>query len=370
MYDYLIVGAGLFGSIFSHEAKKRGKKCLVIDKRDHIGGNCFTETISDIHVHKYGPHIFHTSNQNVWEYINQFVEFNNFINSPIANYHGKLYNLPFNMNTFYALWGVRTPLEAKQKIEEQKKQYGVKAPKNLEEQAISLVGMDIYNTLIKEYTEKQWGRSARELPAFIIQRLPVRFTYDNNYFNDRYQGIPIGGYTRIFEKLLHGIEIKLQVDFFQNRSELEAAAKKIVYTGMIDQYYDYVDGILEYRSLRFEQELLDIDNFQGSAIVNYTTKDIPYTRSIEHKHFELGTQGKTVVTREYPREWTRGEEPYYPVNDQKNTAIAKKYLERARQSTDVLFGGRLADYKYYDMHHVVAHVLKAVKTEFGDTNLL
>jgi UDP-galactopyranose mutase len=366
MYDYLIVGAGLFGSIFAYEATKRGKKCLVIDKRNHIGGNCFTETIVDIHVHTYGPHIFHTSNKVVWDYINQFSEFNNFINSPIANYHGELYNLPFNMNTFHAMWGIRTPAEARQKIEEQRQQCGITNPKNLEEQALSLVGIDIYNKLVKEYTEKQWGRSAKELPAFIIQRLPVRFTYDNNYFNDRYQGIPIGGYTRIFEKMLEGIEVRLQTDFFSHRQELTSLASKIVYTGMLDQFYDYQDGLLEYRSLRFEHEVLDTANYQGSAIINYTTKDIPYTRMIEHKHFEFGTQPKSVVTKEYPREWTKGEEPYYPINDEKNSAIAKKYLDRARHTTGILFGGRLADYKYYDMHHVIAYALKAVREEFGE----
>jgi UDP-galactopyranose mutase len=365
MYDYLIVGAGLFGSIFAHEATKRGKKCLVIDKRIHIGGNCFTERICDINVHTYGPHIFHTNNKRIWDYVNQFLEFNNFINSPMATYHNELYNLPFNMNTFHALWGIHTPAEAKKIIEEQRVKSGIINPKNLEEQAISLVGTDIYEKLIKEYTEKQWGRSAKDLPAFIIQRLPVRFTYDNNYFKDRYQGIPIGGYTAIFEKLLTGIEVRLHVDFFQERAELTSLAQKIVYTGMIDQFYDYTEGVLEYRSLRFESETLDMENFQGNAIINYTSRDVPYTRIIEHKHFEFGTQPQTVITREYPCEWAKGDEPYYPINDAKNTAVAAKYLNRAKIENNVIFGGRLADYKYYDMHHVIAHALKTIEGEFG-----
>lgn len=364
MYDYLIVGAGLFGSIFAHEAKLRGKKCLVIDKRNHIGGNCYTENIEGINVHKYGPHIFHTGNEMVWRYINKFVEFNNFVYSPIANYNGELYNLPFNMNTFHKLWGIHTPQEARKIIEEQKILSGIINPKNLEEQAISQVGVDIYKKLIKEYTEKQWGRSAKELPAFIIKRLPVRFTYDNNYFNDRYQGIPVGGYTKIFEKLLDGIEIKLNTDFFQHRAELTTMASKIVYTGMIDQYYNYAEGILEYRSLYFESEILKMENKQGIAVVNYTSKNVPYTRSIEHKHFEFGAQEKTIVTKEYPLEWTKEKEPYYPVNDSKNNDIYKKYSERAKLEPNVIFGGRLADYKYYDMHHVIAHALKIVGNEF------
>jgi UDP-galactopyranose mutase len=364
MYDYLIVGAGLFGSIFAHEAVKKGKKCLVIDKRSHIGGNCHTENIEGINVHKYGPHIFHTSNRMVWDYINRFAEFNNFVYSPLANYNGELYNLPFNMNTFRSLWGVTTPGEAKKIIDEQIQRSGIVHPKNLEEQAISLVGIDVYNKLIKGYTEKQWGRSAKQLPAFIIQRLPVRFTFDNNYFNDRFQGIPVGGYTKIFEKLLNGIEVRLHTDFFEHRNELMQTASKLVYTGMIDQYYDYTDGILEYRSLRFENEVLNIENQQGVAAVNYTSIDIPYTRCIEHKHFEFGSQKKTVITKEYPLEWTKTVDPYYPINDIQNNEIFKKYSERARLENNVLFGGRLADYKYYDMHHVIAHALKIVEKEF------
>jgi UDP-galactopyranose mutase len=365
MFDYLIVGTGLFGSIFAYEATKRGKKCLVIDKRGHIGGNCFTERMCGINVHTYGPHIFHTSNKRVWDYVNQFVEFNNFINTPIAKYHNELYNLPFNMNTFHALWGIHTPEEAKKIIEAQRVKSGITNPRNLEEQAISLVGTDIYEKLIKEYTEKQWGRSAKDLPAFIIQRLPVRFTYDNNYFKDRYQGIPIGGYTAIFEKLLTGIEVRLHTDFFQDRGALASLARKIVYTGMIDQYYDYAEGVLEYRSLRFESETLDMENFQGNAIINYTSRDVPFTRIIEHKHFEFGTQPQTVITKEYPCEWAKGDEPYYPINDAKNTAVAAKYLNRAKMENRVIFGGRLADYKYYDMHHVIAHALKTVEGEFS-----
>lgn len=364
MYDYLVVGAGLFGSIFAYEAKKRSKECLVIDKRQHIGGNCFTENIEGINVHKYGPHIFHTSNKMVWEYVNKLVDFNHFINQPIANYNGEVYNLPFNMNTFHSLWGVTTPSEARKIIDEQRKQAGIIIPRNLEEQAISLVGTDIYKKLIKGYTEKQWGRPAKDLPVFIINRLPVRFIYDNNYFDDRYQGIPTGGYTRIFEKLLDGIEVKLRTDYFEHRNELIGMARKIVYTGMIDQFYDYRLGILEYRSLRFETEVLETSNFQGNAVVNYTAENIPYTRIIEHKHFEFGAQEKTVISREYPFEWTKNEEPYYPINDPKNMDIAKKYLELSKMERDVIFGGRLADYKYYDMHHVVAHALKTVELEF------
>ena len=320
-YDCLIVGAGLYGSIFAFEMNKKGKKCLVIDKRDHIGGNIYCENIEGINVHKYGAHIFHTSNKEVWEYINQFCEFNNYINSPVANYKGEIYNLPFNMNTFNKLWGVRTPEEARRKIEEQKKEFGIVESKNLEEQAISLIGKDIYEKLIKGYTEKQWGRKATELPAFIIKRLPVRFIYDNNYFNDRYQGIPIGGYTKIIEKMLEGIEIKLNTNFFDNREYFENIAEKIVFTGMIDEFYNYQFGKLEYRSLRFETEILNEENYQGNAVVNYTEREIPYTRIIEHKHFEFGKQEKTVITREYPSEWKEGDEPYYPVNDEKNNNL-------------------------------------------------
>lgn len=355
-YDYLIVGAGLYGSIFAYEMNKKGKKCLVIDKRDHIGGNIYCENIEGINVHKYGAHIFHTSNKEVWEYINQFCEFNNYINSPIANYKGEIYNLPFNMNTFNKLWGVRTPEEAKMKIEEQKKEFGIVEPKNFEEQAISLIGKDIYEKLIKGYTEKQWGRKATELPAFIIKRLPVRFIYDNNYFNDRYQGIPIGGYTKIIEKMLEGVEVKLDTNFFDNREYFERIAEKIVFTGMIDEFYDYKFGKLEYRSLRFETEVLNIENYQGNAVVNYTEREIPYTRIIEHKHFEFGKQEKTVITREYPSEWKEEDEPYYPVNDEKNNKLYEKYRELAEKEVNIIFGGRLGEYKYYDMDKVIERV--------------
>lgn len=356
-YNYLIVGAGLYGSIFTYEMNKKGKKCLVIDKRNHIGGNIYCENIEGINVHKYGAHIFHTSNKEVWEYINQFCEFNNYINSPIANYKGEIYNLPFNMNTFNKLWGVVTPKEAKVKIEEQKKEFSITEPKNLEEQAISLIGKDIYEKLIKGYTEKQWGRKATELPTFIIKRLPVRFTYDNNYFNDRYQGIPIGGYTKIIEKMLEGIEIKLNTNFFDNREYFENIAEKIVFTGMIDEFYNYKFGRLEYRSLRFETEILDEENYQGNAVVNYTEREIPYTRIIEHKHFEFGKQKKTVITKEYPSEWKEGEEPYYPVNDEKNNKLYEKYRELAEKEKNVIFGGRLGEYKYYDMDKVIEKIL-------------
>ena len=357
-YDYLIVGAGLYGSIFAYEMNKKGKKCLVIDKRNHIGGNIYTEEIEGINVHKYGAHIFHTSNKEVWEYINQFCEFNNYINSPIANYKSEIYNLPFNMNTFNKLWGVRTPKEAQEKIEEQKKEYGIIDPKNLEEQAISLIGKDIYEKLIKGYTEKQWGRDAKELPSFIIKRLPVRFTYDNNYFNDRYQGIPIGGYTKIIEKMLEGIEVRLNSNFFDKREEYENIADKIVFTGMIDEYYNYCFGKLEYRSLRFETEVLAEENYQGNAVVNYTEREIPYTRIIEHKHFEYGQQEKTVITREYPSEWKEGDEPYYPVNNEKNNELYQKYKELADNEEKVIFGGRLGEYKYYDMDKVIEEIFK------------
>ena len=360
-YDYLIVGAGLYGSIFAYEMNKRGKKCLVIDKRNHIGGNIYTEEIEGINVHKYGAHIFHTSNKEVWEYINQFCEFNNYINSPIANYKGEIYNLPFNMNTFNKLWGVRTPREAQEKIEEQKKEYGIVEPKNLEEQAISLIGKDIYEKLIKGYTEKQWGRNAKDLPNFIIKRLPVRFTYDNNYFNDRYQGIPIGGYTKIIEKMLEGIEVRLNSNFFDKREEYENIADKIVFTGMIDEYYNYCFGKLEYRSLRFETEVLNEENYQGNAVVNYTEREVPYTRVIEHKHFEYGQQEKTVITREYPCEWKEGDEPYYPVNNEKNNKLYLKYKELADKEEKVIFGGRLGEYKYYDMDKVINALLLKIK---------
>ncbi|SER55326.1 UDP-galactopyranose mutase [Gracilibacillus ureilyticus] len=364
LYDYLIVGAGLFGSVFAYEANKRGKKCLVIDKRDHIGGNIYTENVEGINVHKYGAHIFHTNSQEIWDYVNQFAEFNRYTNSPVANYHGEIYNLPFNMNTFNKLWGVATPDEAKEKINEQRKSANITSPTNLEEQAISLVGTDIYEKLIKGYTEKQWGRSAKELPAFIIKRLPVRFTYDNNYFNDRFQGIPVGGYTGIIEQLLEGIDIQLNTDFFENRNELMDSADKIVYTGMIDQYFDYKYGELEYRSLAFKTRIEDTANFQGNAVVNYTDSETPYTRIIEHKHFEFGTQEKTVITEEYPREWKKGDEPYYPINDEKNNQIYRKYKDLADKEINIIFGGRLATYKYYDMHQVIGAALQSVKKEF------
>ena len=364
-YDYLIVGAGLYGAIFAHEVTKRGKKCLVIDKRHHLAGNIYTETIENINVHTYGAHIFHTSNKKIWDYMNSFVEFNRYTNSPLANYNGEIYNLPFNMNTFYQLWKVKTPQEAKEKIQDQIGELKITEPKNLEEQALSLVGKDIYYKLIKEYTEKQWGRKATDLPAFIIKRLPIRFTYDNNYFNDTYQGIPIGGYTRIIELMLDGIDLQLNTDYFTKKDILTQKATKTVYTGMIDEYFNYKFGTLQYRSLKFDHEILDTDNYQGNAVVNYTDAKTPYTRIIEHKHFEFGTQGKTIITKEYPKEWVKGDEPYYPVNDTINDQIFKKYKELARVEQNVIFGGRLADYKYYDMHHVVGLALKKVEEEFG-----
>ena len=364
-YDYLIIGAGLFGSIFAYEANKRGKKCLVIEKRDHIGGNIYCKNIEGINVHQYGAHIFHTSNKEIWDYVNSFVEFNRYTNSPIANYKGEIYNLPFNMNTFNKLWGVVTPEEARVKILEQKGKSGILEPKNLEEQAISLVGTDIYVKLIKGYTEKQWGRSATELPSFIIKRLPVRFTYDNNYFNDKYQGIPEGGYNSIIEKMLSGIDVKLSTNFFENRQNLEKLAKKVVFTGMIDEFYNYQFGTLEYRSLKFEHELLNEENYQGVAVVNYTEREIPYTRVIEHKHFEYGTQEKTVVTREYPVDWKIGDEPYYPINDEKNNLLFEKYKELSLKEKNIIFGGRLGNYKYYDMHQVIEVALNIVNKEIS-----
>jgi len=362
-YDYLIVGSGLYGSVFAHEMKKRNKKCLVIDKRHHVGGNIYCENIEGINVHKYGAHIFHTNDKKIWDYVNSFVEFNRYTNSPLANYKGKLYNLPFNMNTFYQLWGVKTPAEAKRKIEEQVKELNIKRPKNLEEQALSLVGKDVYEKLIKGYTEKQWGRKAKDLPAFIIKRLPVRFTFDNNYFNDRYQGIPIGGYNKLIDALLEGIEIRTGVEFFKEKNELKTLANKIVFTGKIDEYFDLCYGKLEYRSLEFKHEILDIENFQGNAVVNYTERQIAYTRIIEHKHFEFGHQKKTVITKEYPREWVEGIESYYPVNDEKNSKNYKQYKSLADKQNNVIFGGRLAEYKYYDMHQVIASALARVKKE-------
>ena len=366
-YDYLIVGAGLFGSIFAHEATKRGKKCLVIEKRDHIGGNCYTQNVEGINVHKYGAHIFHTSNKTVWNYIQQFAEFNRFTNSPVARYKDELYSLPFNMLTFNKMWGVVTPEEAILKIEEQKKAANITTATNLEEQAISLVGTDIYEKLIKGYTEKQWGRPCTELPAFIIKRLPVRLTFDNNYFNALYQGIPVGGYTKLVENLLAGIEVRLNVDYLQAKEEFDALAEKVVYTGPIDAYFDYRLGTLEYRSVRFENELLDIPNFQGNAAVNYTDRETPWTRIIEHKWFTFGKDengndlAKTVISREYSSEWKQGDEPYYPVNDEKNTTLYEQYKELASHETNILFGGRLGEYKYYDMDKVIASALEKSK---------
>ena len=360
-YDYLIVGSGLFGAVYAHEAKKKGKKCLVIDKRNHQGGNVYCEQVEGINVHKYGAHIFHTNDKEIWDYVNQFVEFNRYTNSPVAFYKDEVYNLPFNMNTFHQLWGVRTPEEAQNKIDEQVKASGIKDPKNLEEQAISLVGIDIYEKLIKGYTEKQWGRKATELPAFIIKRLPVRFTYDNNYFNDKYQGIPIGGYNKLIEGLLDGIEVRLEVDFFAQREEFTQIADKIVFTGKIDEFYNNQFGSLEYRSLKFETKTLDQANFQGNAVINYTESKIPYTRIIEHKHFEFGTQKKTVITYEYPDEWSLGKESYYPVNDDKNNAIYNQYKSLSEKDKNVIFGGRLAEYKYYDMHQIIGSALKKSK---------
>lgn len=365
-YDYLIVGAGLWGSVFAHEATKRGKRCLVVDRRSHAGGNIYCESVEGINVHVYGAHIFHTNDKEIWDYVNSFVEFNRYTNSPVANYKGELYNLPFNMNTFYQLWGVRTPEEAKAKIAEQVREAGITEPANLEEQAISLVGTDMYLKLIKEYTEKQWGRKATELPAFIIKRLPVRFTFDNNYFNDRYQGIPIGGYNKLTEGLLAGVEVRLGVDFTEKRNELSQLADTVVYTGKIDEFFDFRFGALEYRSLRFEHDVLDTDNFQGNAVVNYTDGETPFTRIIEHKHFEFGTQPKTVTTREYPQEWTAGSEPYYPINDAKNDAKLRQYKALAEQEENVIFGGRLAEYRYYDMHQVIGSALKKVRVHFGE----
>ena len=369
-YDYLIVGSGPFGATFAYKAKQAGKKCLVIDKRNHRGGNVYCENIEGINVHKYGAHIFHTSNKEVWNFVNSIVEFNRYTNSPVANYKGKLYNLPFNMNTFYQMWGVITPEQAKKKIEEQKaaateamKKAGITEPRNLEEQAISLIGTDIYETLIKGYTEKQWGRKCTELPAFIIKRLPVRFVYDNNYFNDKYQGIPIGGYNKLIDGLLDNVEVRTNVDFFENRSYWENIAEKIVFTGKIDEYYDYRFGKLEYRTVRFKEEVHDCTNYQGNAVVNYTEKMVPYTRIIEHKHFEMfGTEvdnsPKTVISKEYSTEWKDGMEPYYPVNDEKNNILYARYKELADKEESVIFGGRLAEYKYYDMAPIIEKVLK------------
>ncbi len=365
MYDYLIVGAGLYGAVFAYEAKKRGKKCLVIEKRNHIAGNVYCEEIDGINVHRYGAHIFHTSDKKIWDYVNNFAEFNNYINSPVARYKDELYNLPFNMNTFSKMWGIATPQEAKDIIAAQIADLNITEPKNLEEQALSLVGKDVYEKLVKGYTEKQWGRDCKELPAFIIKRLPLRFTYDNNYFNDRYQGIPIGGYTKIVEKLLEGTEVRLGVDYLEHRGEYDGIAERIVYTGMIDQFYDYCLGVLEYRSVRFETEKLNIDNYQGNAVVNYTDREVPYTRIIEHKHFEFGKQPITIISREYSSEWKKGDEPYYPVNNEKNNALYEQYRELAKKDNKVIFGGRLGGYKYYDMDKVIMAALDMCENELS-----
>lgn len=360
-YDYLIVGSGLFGAVCAYELTKKGKKCLVIDKRSNIGGNIYTEEIEGINVHKYGAHIFHTSDKYIWNYINQFAEFNNYINSPMARYKNEIYNLPFNMNTFCKLWpDVFTPDDAKRKIEEEKKQYFIDEPKNLEQQAINLVGKTIFEKLVKGYTEKQWGMDCKELPAFIIKRLPVRFIFDNNYFNDRYQGIPIGGYTKIIEKMLQNSDVRLNCDYFENKEELDVIASKIIYTGPIDQFFDYKYGALEYRSVRFETEILDIDNYQGNAVVNYTEREVPYTRVIEHKHFEFGNQPKTVISKEYSSQWKLGDEPYYPINNDRNNQLYLRYEALANEQNKVVFGGRLGKYKYYDMHIVIKEALSCV----------
>ena len=366
-YNYLIVGSGLFGATFAHMANKRGYKCLVIDKRTHLGGNVYCEKIEGINVHKYGAHIFHTNNKEVWDFVNGIVTFNRYTNCPVANFKGKLYNLPFNMNTFYQMWGVTNPKEAQAKIEEQRKEaidkLNGKVPQNLEEQALTLVGKDIYEKLIKGYTEKQWGRKCTELPAFIIKRLPVRLIYDNNYFNDQYQGIPIGGYNKLIEGLLLGIETRTNIDFFENRTYWESIAENIVYTGKIDEFYNYKYGKLEYRTVRFEEEINETSNYQGNAVINYTEKNIPYTRIIEHKHFEMfGSEiehcQRTVISKEYSTEWQEGMEPYYPVNDKKNNEIYQQYKKIADKESNVIFGGRLAEYKYYDMAPIIEQVLK------------
>lgn len=360
-YDFLIVGTGLFGAVSAYLLKKKGRSVLLIDKRNHVGGNVYTKNVNGINVHQYGAHIFHTSNKDVWQFVNSFVEFNRYTNSPVANYKGRLYNLPFNMNTFYQMWGVKTPEEAKAKIEELKAEYHIENPKNLEEQAISLIGKDIYETLIKGYTQKQWGRKCTDLPAFIIQRLPVRFTFDNNYFNDKYQGIPEGGYTALIERMLEGCDVRLGVDYFDRKEELDALADRIIYTGEIDRYFNYQYGHLQYRTVTFETELLEgVENYQGNAVVNYTDAETPYTRIIEHKHFEYGTQPDTVISKEYSKEWQPGDEPYYPVNDTGNMELYARYKALADMQENVIFGGRLAEYKYYDMHKVIERAMEVV----------
>lgn len=364
-YDYLVVGAGLYGAVFAYEAKKKGKTCLVIDKRPHIAGNVYCENVHGINVHKYGAHIFHTSDKKIWDYVNQFAEFNNYINSPVAVYKDELYNLPFNMNTFSKMWGIRTPEEAQKKIKDQIAELGITEPKNLEEQALSLVGTDVYEKLIKGYTEKQWGRDCKELPSFIIKRLPLRFIYDNNYFNDRYQGIPIGGYTAIVEKMLDGTDVLLNTDYFEFIKDHEDIAPKTVFTGMIDEFYGFKLGVLEYRTVYFETEELDCENYQGNAVVNYTDREVPYTRIIEHKHFEFGKQPTTVISREYSKEWKQGDEPYYPVNNDKNNELYQKYQELAEKEQKVIFGGRLGGYKYYDMDKVIAAALEMCEKELN-----
>ena len=360
-FDYLIVGAGLFGAVFANRAKAAGKKCLVIEKRPHIAGNIYTEVVEGIDVHRYGAHIFHTNNEAVFKFITSFGDFNNFVNSPVANYKGRLFNLPFNMNTFYAMWGVTTPRQAQEKIASQRQEAGIEQPRNLEEQAISLVGRDIYEALIKGYTEKQWGRNCRDLPPSIIRRLPVRFLFDNNYFNAKFQGIPVSGYTELVKNLLKGIPVRLNTDYFEGKAALDALAQTVVYTGTIDRYFDYCEGALEYRRVRFETEVLEMPNYQGVAVVNYTDRAVPYTRIIEHKHFAFGNQEKTVISREYSAEWRVGEDPYYPIGDEKNQALYRKYRERAEALSNVYFGGRLGTYRYLDMDKVIEEALKATE---------
>ena len=367
MYNYMVVGAGLYGSVFAYEAQKRGKTCLVIDKRPHLGGNIYTENVHGINVQVYGPHIFHTSNKTVWDYINQFAEFNHYVNSPVAVYGDELYNLPFNMNTFSRIWGVKTPGEAKAKIAEQISELDIGEPQNLEEQALMLVGRDIYEKLIRGYTEKQWGRKCADLPAFIIRRLPLRFTFDNNYYNDKYQGIPIGGYTQIAEKMLENIDVELSTDYFAFVKNNGNIAEKTIYTGMIDEFFGYRYGALQYRSLRFETEEMEIDNYQGNAVVNYTDINVPYTRAIEHKHFEFGQQPTTIISREYSAEWEKGGEPYYPVNDEANNSLFERYRELAANRDDVIFGGRLGNYRYYDMDKTIETALETARKEFGES---